>query len=188
MDFCPQKILEDFCDNRINLEDVFELFIYILENSKDEYLRINTLKALRDLKPYSDKVYFVLENLMLSDSQESLRRLSFEIINKEFPTKKIFDLVLYAIRNEKGAYLIELIEYLAENNAFYCKHALITKLLTFQNSDWYFSQDFNSLATKTINQLRLLLFKCLFNESTDVLYFHGRKNIIALDIRNLDII
>ncbi len=177
-----RKILKDLQNHLIDDKIACELLTFVLENSKDEYLRIKSLKEIKKNIPINLRIFKILENLIITDSEDSIRRQAFEIMKSKFPKEKILEPLIHVIRNENGLFLIPIIEYLAEVDIFLCKNTLINKLMTFDPYYLECPNDPEYLKKLAFRKLKTLFLKYLFNRSLDSLYFHGRKITLALDV------
>ncbi|MHA1845380.1 MAG: hypothetical protein ACTSWE_14075 [Promethearchaeota archaeon] len=177
----------DLQKNRINEKMALDSLIYFLEHGDTDEIRVESLKAIKKVNYSNEKLFVFLEYLMISDIKEEIRKLSFKILVSKYPKEKIIKPLLYAIQNEKNALLIQLVEYLARINGFLCKISLIKKLLSLEPKYLEHTLDHSYLMHQSLGELQLILLRYLFNKSSESLYFHRRKIVLALDEQDLDL-
>jgi hypothetical protein len=102
LDLNPDQIFKQYETKKIDKSTCIKQLSSIIEeydyNDDD---RVRSLSFLGKVKSGSKKVYNLLENLLVSDSNESIRELAVEIIIKDF--LKIAENVLsWVIKNEKS--------------------------------------------------------------------------------------
>ncbi|MHA1803353.1 MAG: hypothetical protein ACTSU4_02335 [Promethearchaeota archaeon] len=171
----------------MNEKMAMDLLIYFLEHENDDEIRVESLKAIKKINYSNEKLFALLEYLMISDIKEEIRKLSFNILVSKFPKEKIIKPLLYAIQHEKNALLIQLVDYLAKVNGFLCKISLVKKLLSLESACLEYFQDYSYLMRQSLEELQLILLRYLFNKSSESLYFHRRKIVLALDEQDLDL-
>lgn len=172
--------MEDF-----NKKFNFDVLKFVIENSQDENLRLNSIKCIKNLDLRNKKAFQFLENLLISDLNEDIRRIAFEsliLINSD----KVIKSVIYAIFNESGTFLVDLIDFLYRVNPLLCKQILRQKILQIENKTSQIFFKNNNLDKLTIHQLRELLFNHQLNKSLDNLYFHRHSVPLALDLYGLE--
>ena len=72
----PKKIYEDFGKNLISKESAVDSLIYLIENADSDVTRLKSIKILQKIGSKSDKTFSILENLLISDSNEEIRLLA----------------------------------------------------------------------------------------------------------------
>ena len=75
MDIKPNKIWEEFENKRIGKLTAVDLLSRLIENSNKSEIRLETITTLVKLIPYDNKLYSILENLMVSDESKNIRVL-----------------------------------------------------------------------------------------------------------------
>lgn len=110
METSPSKILENFHNKQMNREGALEKILYIIENSENVEYRVKSIEILKYLNPKGELVFPLLENLILSDSNESIRMHATEAI-RELYIERAFPLMQWAYQHEKSlACLISIIK------------------------------------------------------------------------------
>lgn len=162
-----------------------QILISLIENNQEESLRIKYLKSLKTLKRKDSKMFNFLENLLISDSNEKIRRIAFSILISINPTKTI-DPVIFAINNESGTFLMKLIEFLSSINPFLCKQVLIRKIKVIEKNVPPTFLKSLLLEKLNLNQLKEILFNYQLIQSLDALYFHRHTVPLALDLYGIE--
>jgi hypothetical protein len=100
MHITPSKIFNGLKFGYYNNQTAKDLLVMIVEKSKDQKKRIESLNLLKSLEVIIDDIYGVLENLVISDPSPIIRNLCLEILNVKY-NKKILDLIKWVIKHEK---------------------------------------------------------------------------------------
>ncbi len=85
----PEEIFEELKKNRINKFTAYDLLTSLVENSKSENIRVESIRSLEKIGLYSDKLFIVLENLLISDSNKKIRKAAVEFLKNRFLEKAI---------------------------------------------------------------------------------------------------
>ncbi|TFF93824.1 MAG: hypothetical protein EU544_05320, partial [Promethearchaeota archaeon] len=104
----PREIYLDFMNGLYSDAEASELILYLLNNSEDDSKRISSLKYLNLLPKKQNKLFSLLENLLVSDSNELIRGTSASLIIQHFPDKA-YDLIAWSLQNEKSKYALKMI-------------------------------------------------------------------------------
>jgi hypothetical protein len=100
MHITPSKIFNGLKFGYYNNQTAKDLLVIIVEKSKDQKKRIDSLNLLKSLKIFIGDIYEVLENLVISDPSPIIRNLCLEILYVKF-NKKILDLIKWVIKYER---------------------------------------------------------------------------------------
>jgi hypothetical protein len=183
----PKEIYSEFENKIIDKRSASEVLINLVENSKDEDLREESIKYIKKIGLKNRSTFEFLENLFISDCHENIRDAAFKAIKKNFEDKAIKP-ALYAIFKERGfKILIPVIEFLIENfNPLACKALLIQKIKNLDNK--FLTYDLNLMNLENLNLLRLknIIYDSLLRNSLENLYFHRRKIPFAVDLDYID--
>ncbi|MFX1479906.1 MAG: hypothetical protein ACFFCI_17445 [Promethearchaeota archaeon] len=96
----PEKIIEEFRDNKIGKASALQSLISFIENSNDEEIRLKSLNLL-DLFDLKGKHFFqILENLVVSDENAIIRDFALKIIEKNF-LEKSFEVLRWCVIHER---------------------------------------------------------------------------------------
>ena len=183
----PREIYSEFQKKIIDKKSASEVLINLVENSKDEELREESINYIKKIGLKNQSIFEFLENLFISDLNEHIRNAAFNAIKKNFKDKAIKP-ALYAISKEKSfSILIPVIEFLIENfNPLSCKDLLIKKIKNLDNKS--LKHDLNLMKLENLNLLRLknIIYDSLLRNSLENLYFHRRKIPFAVDLDYID--
>lgn len=177
-------------ENTINIHSLikefdFDILKFLIENSQDENLRVKCIICIKNLGLRDDNFFHFLERLLICDSNKSIRRIAFDslvLLN----SNKVVKTILYAILNESGTFLIDLIEFLSKIDPLLCKHILIKKIQDIENKTNHTLFKNVQLEKLHLYQLKELLFNYQLNNSLENLYFHRHSIPIALDLYGIE--
>lgn len=85
----PEEIFEELKKNRINKFTAYDLLISLVENSKSENIRVESIKSLEKIGLYNNKIFIILENLLISDSNKKIRKAAAEFLKNKFLEKAL---------------------------------------------------------------------------------------------------
>jgi Leucine-rich repeat (LRR) protein len=99
----PKEIFEGFKENNLDKSKASELLISVIENplEADSRTRISSVKFLGLIGSKEQKVYFFLENLLISDLNEIVRGNAASIIIRNFPDYALKP-IKWALKNEQS--------------------------------------------------------------------------------------
>jgi len=163
----------------------FDEFKFLIENSQDENLRIKCAEYIKDLGLSNPKAFQFLEDLLISDSNITIRKIAFKsliLIN----AKKVIKTIAYAINYESGTFLIDLIEFLYKMNPFICKQSLKKKIQQIEENYLKVLLKNQKLDKLSLRELKEILYNYQLNHSLEDLYFHRHSIPLALDFYGLD--
>lgn len=95
----PKKILEDYKNNNLNKQSAIKSLISLIENSDNDEIRVECLRNFEKIGIDGEKIFKFLENLLISDSSNDVRRVTAELIQKNF-IKKALPVMKWAITYE----------------------------------------------------------------------------------------
>ena len=110
-DLTPNLIISRYLSKEYNLATTINLLVSLIEENKDNQLRVKSIKSLAklDLKnDYKIKVFKVMENNFISDENYLVRKVSIENLVRLFP-KKCIEPLKWAINNEKSIIIFKTI-------------------------------------------------------------------------------
>lgn len=99
MNLSPKMIYKQFERNEINKFIACDHLISFLENSEKENIRGEAIQILDKLGIYDIKLFDILENILISDSNAKIRNIAIKFIDKRFLTKAITPLK-WAVNHE----------------------------------------------------------------------------------------
>ncbi|MFW9946884.1 MAG: hypothetical protein ACFFDX_08665 [Candidatus Odinarchaeota archaeon] len=128
MNLTPQKIYEKLNNNDLDKKSSIDLLLSIIENSDEDQLRLESIEVLDRIRAKDEKIFKMIENLLVSDTSPELRNsaLNYIFINYQ---ERILPLIKWAIKHETSyKCLVALIETLAKVKDIESKNILIEEL------------------------------------------------------------
>ncbi|MHA2088060.1 MAG: HEAT repeat domain-containing protein [Promethearchaeota archaeon] len=101
MDLNPTEIYEGFKSSRIDKRKAVDLLITLIENIENSEIRKESIEALSKIDFEHDKVFNILENILISDADEYLRYTAAKIIRSKFLKKSLVPF-LWALQHESS--------------------------------------------------------------------------------------
>jgi len=89
MELTPEKILENYNKRLLNKTLAVEQLVSLIENSNYHSIRLESIKTLGEIGVKSDYIYKLLENLLISDSSESVRNAAAQVLRSIFIDKAL---------------------------------------------------------------------------------------------------
>ncbi len=108
LDLNPEKIRILYKSGKLDKNYALELLISFIENSNDDSIRIKSIEILCELEINNSKKYEILENLMISDSNSTIRGTAAKFIIQNYLDKGK-DPINWAIRNDSSLEFLSLI-------------------------------------------------------------------------------
>jgi Leucine-rich repeat (LRR) protein len=128
MEQSPKKIYENFLDNNLDKHTAIDLLISIIENSDDDIERIKCVENLKKMGEKNDKIYKILENLLLADTNEKVRNTAIEAIRERFLYKALAPMK-WVIEYESNYYcILNIVKTLVKINDLESKSILIDEI------------------------------------------------------------
>ena len=88
-------------DNFLQKSYIVDQLLLMIQNIDDTSVRCDCLKGLENIDFKSNKLYFDLENLLVSDSEDKVRKQAAIIIGKSFHRQGL-DPLIFSILHEKN--------------------------------------------------------------------------------------
>ena len=156
MNLTPEKILEDYINNKIKKNTAFDLSISLVENSDNWEMRSKCIYGLDKIGIYNLKLFSLLENLLISDENSTIRNLAAGMIKNRFIDRALLPMK-WAIKHENSYdCIITTIKTLEEIDSYKSKKRLISELKSIKKSKFFDRQKQYS-NKKYKNVLNLLL-------------------------------
>ncbi len=131
MQLSPEKIWEEFESNRINKQTATDLLTSLIESSIRDEIRLNAINKLVKISPSGDKIFKILENMIVSDENAEIRYISIKYIGEKYKNNA-FTLLEWAIQNESDYNcLIEIVNLLGKSNLAKVKAVLFNEVQKF---------------------------------------------------------
>ena len=135
----PLKIYQDLKNNSLDKKNAIELLITLIENSEKDDVRLESVQLLEKIDIKDDKVFKILENLLISDSNKKVRTLAAKYIKKSF--------IEYAIAPTKWA-----IQYETDYNCILTIIEMLIKIDTEESKSILFNEIKKIKKTKYIDK------------------------------------
>ena len=191
----PNKIYENFISQVIDKSKTVDLLITFIETIGDDVIREECIHILNKIDIHHNKVFKILENIFLSDSNGDLRYAAARVIKNKFLNKALSPF-LWALKFESSYNcLVCIIKSLEEISDTKIKSVLINEIkkiniepfkeslssLTIKNEIESYSH--RNLAEILINHITIFSLKKKFNK----LKCEVEKGLIVdLDLSNID--
>ncbi|MFX1337472.1 MAG: leucine-rich repeat domain-containing protein [Promethearchaeota archaeon] len=179
----PIKINEALNKGEINKDMAADLLIYLIENADMVGTRIESIKTLQKIGNKNEKVFSILENLMISDSYEEIRTLAAITLKFLFQEKALSPLK-WALDHEKSwQFLLDIVSYISEISTDRAKSILIEKIKTIEN--YQFNKSLSPFfKTKEIYNLDSKILGDIVNNYIIIQYFQDALKEFNYQIEN----
>ena len=191
----PNKIYESFRSQVIDKSKTVDLLITLIETIEDDAIREECVNILNKIDLHHNKVFKILENIFLSDSNGDLRYAAARVIKNKFLNKALSPF-LWALKYESSYNcLVCIIKSLEEINDNIIKAVLINEIKKINIEP--FKESLSSLIVKNgiesysyrklgeilINHTTIFFLKKKFKK----LNYEVEKGLIVdLDLSNID--
>ncbi|MHA2392714.1 MAG: leucine-rich repeat domain-containing protein [Promethearchaeota archaeon] len=129
----PKKIYEDLESEKIDKLTAVDLLIYLIGNSENVEIREESIKIFHKLGIKNDKVFSVLEDVLVSDPNMEIRELSIQCLKDLFKEKAISPLK-WALDHEKTwQLLLYIVSTIHDLNSHNTKSLFIDKIKRLNN-------------------------------------------------------
>ncbi|MFX0042781.1 MAG: leucine-rich repeat domain-containing protein [Candidatus Hodarchaeota archaeon] len=139
MPLTPKAIYEDLKNKDLDYNSALELLITLIDNTDNVDTRLESIRILEKIQAKDDKVYKLMENLLISDSNEYIRNLAASLIKTLFLDRALKPMK-WALENETSLMcLITIISTLSDINNKKSKSFLIEKIDALTNQKYKFN-------------------------------------------------
>jgi len=179
----PRKIYEALNKGEIDKDSAADLLIYLIENADMVGNRIESIKTLQKIGNKSEKVFSILENLMISDSYEEIRTLAAITLKVLFQEKALSPLK-WALDHERSwQFLLDIVSYISEINTDRAKSILIKKIKKFE--DYQFNKSVSPFfKTNEIYNFDAKMLADIINNYILIQYFKEALKEINYQVEN----
>ena len=126
MSISPERIYREFRQDKLDLSSALSQLVSLVENVEAEGIRKRSLKYLEKIGHKNDEIFKLLENLLISDSSNVIRKIACRAIVTLFD-KKALPIMKWTILHETDYDCsIEIIESLLKINNIIAK-TILTK-------------------------------------------------------------
>jgi len=205
MSLIPARIFHDIKKKNLNVKQGIYLLKSFIENSRDPELRLSGLAYLKRLNIKNKSIFSLLENLLISDTDEKVRVYAANFLSSKYREKAISP-ISWAMKYEENYFCqISIIKNLARINNVEAEHILIKEIQKICSKDYIDSQNlyhnfsfiksiknaygfhWNSIPTADIADI-LINFKTISNliqEFYYVFFEWEQGRVISLDLSEL---
>jgi len=141
MSLVPERIFNDIEKKNLSLKQGIYLLNSFIENSRDPELRLLGLKYLKRLNIKNKSIYSLLENLLISDTDEKVRVYAVDFLSSKYTQQAIFP-ITWAIKYEKNYFCqISIIKNLTKIDNTEAKQILINEIQNVCSKDYIDTQN-----------------------------------------------
>lgn len=127
MNLSPKNIFDQLQKNEISKSFAFDQLISFVENSDNELIREEAIETLDRVGIFDNRLFKFLENILISDSNEKIRKAVLKFLEKRYLNKVIVPLK-WALNHESNyENLIIIIKSLKKANSEESKKILFNK-------------------------------------------------------------
>lgn len=132
----PHNIFIKFQEGNLSKKLACEFFYNLIQNSKSEMERLESLQLLEKLEFNKNKMYKLLENLLVSESSNSIRNHVIQLLNKKF-LKKSNSLFAWKVKHERDLICyVNILKSLSALNTEKSKEIIIEELNKIRNLNY----------------------------------------------------
>ncbi|MFX1390672.1 MAG: leucine-rich repeat domain-containing protein [Promethearchaeota archaeon] len=163
MELTPQNILKNLEEKRINKLTASNLLISLIENSNKMQIRLESIDTLEKIGLKSERIYKLLENLVISDIDGEIRFSAAKFLKNSFIDKSI-NPFKWVINNDSNYNcLIIVIQSLIEMNSDESKLIIINEIKKitknkYLNKERGVKNKFKKVLKKLNKQKRIINF------------------------------
>ncbi|MHA2391188.1 MAG: leucine-rich repeat domain-containing protein [Promethearchaeota archaeon] len=89
MELSPERISKEYSKNNLDKHSATKLLLSLIENSENEKVRVNSIKELNHIRVKDNYTFKLLENLLISDSNETIRNAAANALRDNFLDKAL---------------------------------------------------------------------------------------------------
>ncbi|MCK4781047.1 MAG: HEAT repeat domain-containing protein, partial [Candidatus Lokiarchaeota archaeon] len=196
MPLTPNAIYEDFKNRDLDFSSALQLLITLIENTDNIDTRLESIEILEKIQAKDDRVFKLLENLLISDSNKEIRNVAAHFIKTHFLNRALKPMK-WALEHETAIKcIITVISTLSEINNEKSKSILIDKLNYFYNQelkynlkDLFISKRIENFTLKDLSEILINYFFIKFLKikfGYIKFEFDNSGFITKLDLTNVD--
>ncbi|MFX1493690.1 MAG: leucine-rich repeat domain-containing protein [Promethearchaeota archaeon] len=195
MNLQPSLIYSDYRGQNIGKSKAVDLLIVIIENIENDDIRKECIDILNKIDIKQNRVFKILENILISDSNENLRYAATKVIKNKFREKALKPF-LWALQHE-SCYncLLTILKSLEEFSDKKVNNMLINEINKIENEKFIASLSSLFVINRIENYSTQDLAKILINHSTifslskkfKKLKYNLENSLVSeLDLSNVD--
>lgn len=178
----PKKIYEDLKNGDLDKDSATDLLIFLIENADSTETRLKSINTLQKIGSRNEKTFNILENLLISDTDEEIRNSAAKTLLELYQEKALSPLK-WALEHERSfQFLLNIVSNITRINTDDAKSALIEKIKKF---DYRFNK---SLApffkTKEIHSFDANLLAEIINGYIVIKFFEDILKEVNYQVEN----
>ncbi|MFW9873387.1 MAG: leucine-rich repeat domain-containing protein [Candidatus Thorarchaeota archaeon] len=131
MPLTPKAIYQDLKNKELDYNSALQLLIALIENTDNAETRLESIRILGKIPAKEKKVFELLENLLISDSNKSIRNMAAWLMQTNFLERSLKPMKWALEYENELMCLITIISTLSKINSKKSKSILIDKLKYF---------------------------------------------------------
>ena len=100
MQLPPKRIFKEYHSKKLDCATTINFLISIIENGKDNRLRIESLNYIKKINPQDKRIFKLLENIIISDTYWNLREVALNYLIEKFESKS-YSLLRWLLDHEE---------------------------------------------------------------------------------------
>ena len=143
MELTPDRIYKDFLKNNLDKHSAAKLLLSLIENSDNDKIRVECIKEIGRIGIKDNHTFKILENLLISDSNEVIRNTAALTLGKNY-LEKILEPMKWALIHEDSPLclntiyltLIRVLHNLVENSSPLTKSTLLSEVKKIRRKEF----------------------------------------------------
>ncbi|MFX1316862.1 MAG: leucine-rich repeat domain-containing protein [Promethearchaeota archaeon] len=131
----PEIIYKQYENNELDKEVASKLLISIIENDRNEDNRVKSIEIIGRIGLKQHIIFELLENLLISDSNERVRSTTANVLFNNYQDKGI-EVIKWALRHEQSPLCLEVfLKVIEKVNSTFLNHFLKMELSSMQKKN-----------------------------------------------------
>ncbi|MBD3254332.1 MAG: hypothetical protein GF383_04525 [Candidatus Lokiarchaeota archaeon] len=157
----PKKIREAYVNGKFSKAEAEDRLISLMEISESDKIRAQCINKLNEIDAKNDKLFKLLESILISDSSPHVRSAAVKLLLKSF-LKKSSQALLWVVRRDKSPLVLNpIIEFFEKNPS------LLSDSL---------KQEINEILTKFAQIMGIVVDEIKFFLDIEILFALGKTN------------
>jgi Leucine-rich repeat (LRR) protein len=199
MELTPDKIYKDYLNNNLDKHSAAKLLLSLIENSENEKVRTKCVKQIGRIGIKDNQTFNILENLLISDSNEIVRNTAALTLKDNY-FEKLLEPMKWALIHEHSplclntiySVLIKIVESFVKSSNPLAKSILFSEVKKIRKKEFKLgfeimceTKRLNSFTKKDLGEILINYFTILLIEKT---YWRVKFKIENCKIIELDFI
>jgi Leucine-rich repeat (LRR) protein len=180
MEYTPNKIYKDFLKKNLDLHSATKLLLSLIENSDNDKIRVKSIKELGRIGSKDKHTFRILENLLISDSNENIRNSAAFTLKNNF-LDNILEPMKWALIHEESPSclntiyftLIKIIKKYVKDSNPLAKSTLLNEVKKIMRKEFKIgfevmceTKDVDSFTKKDLSEILINYFTIIFLEKS----------------------